>query len=395
MVTDNRPEPIDYWRNHAYDIWLATQDVPIFKGYYCEDARLLERGYWDLRGCPACVISLEGHRGLEHVYVLEIPPGETIKPFKMAVEEVIYVFEGQGLATVWAEGHPKITFEWQKHSLFRIPPGYYYQLSNARGDQSAITLHVSLLPLALGTNPDTDYFFNNPYVDLKQMYGNEGFYSAAAQPVRLSGGGSFSSGARAETGPDEPDGSTPPRVQRAGMRWYGNFFPDLSVWDKLEVGGGAGRLSYRGGIFFPGSAFSTSLMVLPARRYRAAHRHAAGVTIVGVQEATGYVLMWQEGGEYMVCPWQEGAVFVPPYHWYHMHMNSGSVENRQLRIRAPRPGANPTADPNRSIKFFDQDPSIRKKFEEELAKRGLTSLMPDEAYTNPDYQWDDSWLEAD
>ena len=179
------------------------------------------------------------------------------------------------------------------------------------------------------------------------------------------------------------------------MRWYGNFFPDLSVWDKLEVGGGAGRLSYRGGIFFPGSAFSTSLMVLPARRYRAAHRHAAGVTIVGVQEADGFVLMWQEDGEYMVCPWQEGAVFVPPYHWYHMHMNSGAVENRQLRIRAPRPGANPSADPNRSIPFYQQDPWIRQKFEEELAKRGLTSLMPDGAYTDPDYQWDAGWLEED
>ena len=69
-------------------------------------------------------------------------------------------------------------------------------------------------------------------------------------------------------------------------------------------------------------------------------------------------------------------MFVPPYHWYHMHMNSGAVENRQLRIRAPRPGANPSADPNRAIPFHMQDPWIRQKFEEELAKRGLTSLMP-------------------
>ena len=199
MATDTRPQPIDYWRNHAYDLWLETQDVPIFKGYYVEDARNLERRHWDLRGCPATVISLEGHRGLEHVHVLEIPPGETIPPFKMALEEVVYVFEGQGLASVWAEGQPKISFEWQKHSLFRIPPNYHYQLSNARGDQPALTLHVSLLPLALGTNPSIDYFFNNPYVDLSQLYGEEGnFYSAAAQPVHLSGTGTFSSGARAE-----------------------------------------------------------------------------------------------------------------------------------------------------------------------------------------------------
>ena len=394
MTTDTtRPAPVDYWRHHAYDQWLETQDVPVYTGIYVEDARALERKWWSLRGCPATVITLEGHRGIEHVHVLEIPPGETIPPFRMALEEVIYVFEGQGLASVWAEGHPKISFEWQKHSLFRIPPNYSYQLSNARGDQPALTLHVNLLPMALGTNPSTDYFFNNPYVDISQLYGEEGsFYSAAAQPVELKGEASFSSGARAE-GRNEARGAGAWRG--SGMKWYGNFFPDLSVWDKLTVGGGGGRLSYRGNIFFPGSAFSTSLMVLPSRRYRAAHRHAAGVTIVGVQEADGFVLMWPEGGDYLVAPWKEGSVFVPPYHWYHMHMNSGAVENRQLRIRAPRPGANPGADPGRSIPFIEQDPWIRQKFEEELAKRGLTSLMPEGAYTDPNFEWPEGWLDED
>ncbi len=390
-----QPQIIDYWRNHAYDQWLATQDVPVHTGNYVEDARVLERKWWALRGCPAAVITLEGHRGIEHVNVLEIPPGATIPPFRLALEEVVYVFEGQGLASVWAEGHPKINFEWQKHSLFRIPPGYNYQLSNARGDQPALTLHVNLLPMALGTNPSTDYFFNNPHVDLSQLYGEDGsFYSAAAVPADLSAQASFSSGARAEG-----SGTEESRAQRArdgsGLRWYGNFFPDLSVWDKLRAGGSGGRLAYRGDIFFPGSAFSTSLMVLPARRYRAAHRHAAGVTIVGVQEADGFVLMWPEGGDYLVVPWKEGSVFVPPYHWYHMHMNSGSVENRQLRIRAPRPGANPRADLGRSIPFIKQDPWIRQKFEEELAKRGLTSMMPDGAYEDPDFKWPEGWLDDD
>ncbi len=396
------PEVIDFWRNHAYDGWLAKQDVPVHRGYYIEDARTLERGWWELRGCPGAVISLEGHRGVEHVHVLEIPPGATIPPFRMALEEVIYVFEGNGIASVWAEGQPKVTFEWQKHSLFRIPVNYNYELSNARGDQPAITLHVNLLPMAMGTNPSEDYFFNNPYVDLSQLYGNEAkFYSAAARPVQLTGQASFSSGARsmgvgtaAETA---QAAGTPPPAQRPGrLRWYGNFFPDLSVWDKLETYGGGGRLALGGGIFFPGSAFSTSLMVLPSRRYRAGHRHAAGVTIVGVQEADGFVLMWAENSkEYLVAPWKEGSVFVPPYHWYHMHFNSGTVENRQLRIRAPRPGANPAADAHRVIPFAEQDPWIRQKFEEELAKRGLTSLMPEEAYTNPDFEWDEEWLKED
>jgi hypothetical protein len=33
---------------------------------------------------------------------------------------------------------------------------------------------------------------------------------------------------------------------------------------------------------------------------------------------------------------------------------------------------------------------VRKKFEDELAKRGLTSLMPEEAFHNRDYHWADA-----
>jgi hypothetical protein len=128
---------------------------------------------------------------------------------------------------------------------------------------------------------------------------------------------------------------------------------------------------------------------------RAPHRHAAGTAIVGIQEATGFVVMWPENGEYLVAPWQEGSIFVPPTLWYHMHVNSGPVENRQLRIRAPRAGTNPAADVRRTIPFYQVDPWIRAKFEEELAKNGLTSLMPEEAYTNPNFEWDEEWLRED
>ena len=401
MVTESAlPEVVDFWRNHAYDGWLAKQDVPVHTGYYIEDARTLERSWWSLRGCPAAIISLEGHRGIEHVHVLEIPPGETLPPFRMALEEVIYVFEGNGIASVWAEGQPKITFEWQKHSLFRIPVNYSYELSNARGDRPALTLHVNLLPDGHGHESRRGLLLQQlvrgPQPALWEL---SEVLLCCGSPGAAVGAGEFLVGARS-MGYEPGSGAGTLAAERASstpgrLRWYGNFFPDLSVWDKLEAGGSAGRLSYRGGIFFPGSAFSTRLMVLPSRRYRAAHRHAAGVTIVGIQEADGFVLMWPEGGDYLVAPWKEGTVFVPPYHWYHMHLNSCPVENRQLRIRAPRPGANPSADPKRLIPFAEQDPWIRQKFEEELAIRGLTSLMPEEAYTNPDFEWDEEWLKED
>ncbi len=39
------------------------------------------------------------------------------------------------------------------------------------------------------------------------------------------------------------------------------------------------------------------------------------------------------------------------------------------------------------IEYPDEDPFVRKKFEEELAKRGVKSLMPGEAYSSRDYEW--------
>ena len=45
-------------------------------------------------------------------------------------------------------------------------------------------------------------------------------------------------------------------------------------------------------------------------------------------------------------------------------------------------------DPARDqIEYPDEDPWIRQTFEAELAKRGLTSLMPDEAYRQPGFEW--------
>ena len=40
-----------------------------------------------------------------------------------------------------------------------------------------------------------------------------------------------------------------------------------------------------------------------------------------------------------------------------------------------------------NIDYVDEDPWIRELFEEELAKRDLTSGMPDVCYTDPDYKF--------
>ena len=36
----------------------------------------------------------------------------------------------------------------------------------------------------------------------------------------------------------------------------------------------------------------------------------------------------------------------------------------------------------------DEDPIIRETFERELGKRSLTSIMPDQAYRDHNYEWE-------
>jgi hypothetical protein len=39
------------------------------------------------------------------------------------------------------------------------------------------------------------------------------------------------------------------------------------------------------------------------------------------------------------------------------------------------------------IEYPDEDPMIRQRFESELERKRLQSLMPDEACRNRDYEW--------
>ena len=70
-------------------------------------------------------------------------------------------------------------------------------------------------------------------------------------------------------------------------------------------------------------------------------------------------------------------------------MNSGSVENRQLRMFPPQALMNYDDGMSKDMSFIDEDPWVRQQFEEALAKNGLTSMMPELIYTDPDFEWDE------
>ena len=138
----------------VYDRWMEAQGVPIHRGYFIEDLRTVEVGPWHERECNAAFIQVSGMEGVAEARVSELLPGTSVPPMKFALDEVVYTVSGHGIATVWAEGVDKHSFEFGPRSLFLIPRGAYRQFSNARGDQSLRLLHNSYLPVAMSLEPD-------------------------------------------------------------------------------------------------------------------------------------------------------------------------------------------------------------------------------------------------
>jgi len=364
-----KPQRTMWSKTFTYDAWMESTGIPIHTGFFIEDLRTVELGWWEERQCMSAFIQLMGQEGVSSTRITEIPPGENTRPLQFALDEVVYVVDGRGLTTIWYDNSSaKKRFEWQQHSMFVLPHGCHHQLSNMQGGKAVRLLHYSYLPLALSAVPDPDYFWNNPYSGFAGLSNQEELYSEA-KLVQM-----------------------PASDEGLGLRafWYGNFFPDMKAWDKLDANerrGAGGRSVY---IQFPDSEVTAHMSVFASQTYKKAHRHGPGRAIV-IPAGEGYSIMWEEGKEKIVCPWHECSMLTPPDRWFHQHFNAGASTARYLALHPPMQfhgHAEKVEDRAKDqIEYTDEDPWIRQKFAEELAKRGVQALMPEEAYTNRDYAW--------
>jgi len=303
--------------------------------------------------------------GVCEARITEIAPGDTIKPVKLGVGELVYVLDGGGIATVWAGGGEKKVFEFQKHSLFYIPRNCHAQFSNSRGDRPTRLLNYNHLPVAMSVIGDVDYFFNSPLEEPENLYKEE-FYSEAKLVETVIPGGKRGQGAS----------------------WHGNFFPDMRAWDKLVPFWGRGAGGHRVGIKFPGGEMDCHMSVFDPQLYKKAHKHGPGRVIV-IPTGVGYSCLWPAGPDgykqAVFCHWSEGSIFVPVDNWYHQHFNTGHEEARYLALHAmPQFGGNPY---RHQIEYPYEEQWVREYFENELAKNELKTLMPNEAYEDPSYEF--------
>lgn len=77
-VTTN-PYQGDEKRNEVkaftYDHWMESVGIPIHRGFFIQDLRTVELGWWDERQCNAAFIQLTGQEGITSAIVMEIAPG--------------------------------------------------------------------------------------------------------------------------------------------------------------------------------------------------------------------------------------------------------------------------------------------------------------------------------
>ena len=340
-----------------YQKWVEGQGIPVIRDFYIEDLRKVELAPWAWKGGRGVFLNLIGTGNVNDGHLCEIPAGQSLKPQRLLFEETIFVVEGNGATSIWNDEIKKVTFEWQAGSLFSPPLNTWRQHFNGSGTRPARFLAVTSAPPMINLFRNPDFIFNNPFSFDDRF---------AADPESFSGQGEA--------------------YQHKGRHmWDTNFVPDVRSLGLhvLERRGAGGRNLQ---IALAENSMGVHISEFPVGTYKKAHRHGPGahVVIIGGQ---GYSLMWPEGEPIKRFDWHEGSVIVPPDMWFHQHFNTGTTPARYLAIRAgggkfPRAWGSDNYTGDKSIKgggdqieYEDEDPRIRRWFEQELAKQGVACRM--------------------
>ena len=356
----------------AYFKWMVRQHIPVIDGYGVEDLRAVPMAPWTRTGGKAAFINLYGMEGVTGMYVGEIPARGALEPEKHFYEEVICILDGQGATEVWQEGGRKQLFEWGPWSLFAPPLNTWHRLING-ARQPVKFLAVTNAPLMMDAVHSEEFIFNCPYVFSERYSGADGYFNVSQK--------------RYESG-----------MQHI---WETNFIMDIQSanLDQREVKGAGVRITQ---FELSGNSLIGHLAQWPAARYHKAHYHGAGAILLGLQ-SSGYVLLWSkelgirpyEAGhseDVIEVKWKAGSVYCPPGGWFHQHVNTGAQTARHLALRYGsriHPIGFKIADKRSEdgvyidvkkggtlIEYADEDPHIRKHYEDEMSKNGVASAMP-------------------
>ncbi|MEK6600963.1 MAG: cupin domain-containing protein [Candidatus Binatota bacterium] len=354
----------------SYERWVESEGIPVIKAFFVEDVRTVKLAWWERKGGYGAFLQMEGAAQVNNCYICEIPPGKSLRPQRHLFEETVYIVSGAGATTVWNQKEKKQTFEWQTGSLFSPPLNSWHQHFNGSGDKPVRYLAVTTAPTMINLVHNLDFVFNNDFVFEDRFNGRDGYFNG--QGVLHAGdyrGFKF-----------------------AGNVWETNFVPDVrnfKLMDYSERGAGGHNIKFE----LSENTTACHISEFPVGTYKKAHRHGAGAHVI-ILSGEGYSLIWPEGEPIKQYDWHEGSMVVPPDNWWHQHFNAGREPARYLALRAfgskkyrgigkPYKGATDRKKGGEQIGYDEEDPTVRKLFEEALARKGVQSQMEKYYQKNP------------
>jgi oxalate decarboxylase/phosphoglucose isomerase-like protein (cupin superfamily) len=353
MDKDVVPQPL-LDRRTSYDRYLAGEGLPVIETFNIADLLTVDVGPWPRKGARGAVINFFGSASVNDAYVLDIQPAGHTTVQRHMYEELIYVARGRGATTVWNSAGYRTTFEWKAGSFFAIPLNCSYQHFNGSGTESARYFAVTNAPLMMNLIHNDDFIFNLNY-DFVDRFGSD--------PART---GDF----------------TGAGIAYAGRVWETNFVPDvmaMTLQEWRERGAGSNVM-----LEVANSSMCGHISEFPVGTYKKAHRHGPGANVV-ILQGSGYSLLWREGEPFHRIDWARGSVVVPPERWFHQHFNTGPEPARYLAMRWGSQkyrsiGGEYQVDRSVTvggdqIEYGDEDPAVRRIFEQELAINGVESRM--------------------
>jgi oxalate decarboxylase/phosphoglucose isomerase-like protein (cupin superfamily) len=355
IVSEEMAKKFATEKESPYTNWVRSEGLEIISAHYIANLHTVDLKPWARRGGRGVYINHAASRTSNDCYVCEIPPGGKLAPQRQLFEEMIYVLDGRGSTAVWNDSGQKITFEWNKGSLFAIPINCWHQHFNGQGSASARYVAVTNGPSVLNVYDDVNFVFNTNY-DFKNRFAGEPDYFAN-------------------------------KGEQKGLLLETNFVADainLPLISAKERGAGGGHIRFN----MAKGSMNSHISQFPVATYKKAHCHGPGAHVI-VMSGEGYTLMWPEGEEPRRYNWQEGTMVVPPNLWFHQHFNIGTSPGRYLAFKHEVVSIRnaqgvPKAWISRriggdQIDYADEKPVIRQLFREALAKHGMTPRM-DEAY---------------
>lgn len=362
-----------------YQLYMEGEGIPIHHATVgVADVTALPRERWARTGGLGTFIQLTGTFQSENgIYVLEIPPGQALEPERHLFEAELFVLRGRGVAQVWQGDREKLTFEWNEGSVFAFPRNTWHRLFNG-GNEPAIIMGVTTAPAVINTLQDVDFVFNCER-DFGDLYRENGTYFVASD-------------LRTKEGWYDQ------------TIWHTNFIADARRTDlnALEQKITGGELTgYRMSQRFAHGHISR----WPAGRYHKAHYHGPGAILLGL-EGEGYVLAWDSrlgthpyqdghGDEVFRVDWGRNSIYSPPNAYFHQHLNSGPGPAKHIAVYGTQHplGVHGLVAEDKSWKGFlsqaeggtliehrDEDPQIRRDFEETLRAKGIECKMQSAVY---------------